>query len=211
MEVRAVEVDAGTPAVAPEAAGRRVSDRAAGVAGSEILRIAAEIRELVARGEPVCNLTVGDFKPAHFPIPASLRDRVESALRQGETNYPPGVGMPALRESVGILYREWLGRDCAPDSVLVTAGVRPAIYAAYHVLLDPGDRVVFPVPSWNNTYYAALAGARAVPLVCGPDSAFLPTPGQLEPALRRARLLPLHSPLTPTRTVLDGAQLRAVR
>src|SRR5690606_13251821 len=177
---------------------------------SEILRIASEIRELVARGEPICNLTVGDFRPAHFPIPASLRDRVEAALRQGETNYPPGVGMPALRESVAILYREWLGRDCDPESVLVTAGVRPSIYAAYHVLLDPGDRAVFPVPSWNNTYYASLTGARAVPLVCGPDSAFLPPPGQLQPAPRGARLLALNSPLNPAGTVFDEDALRAV-
>ena len=210
MEVRAVEVGTGPRAAAHEAVAPRVSARAAGVTGSEILRIAAEIRELVARGLPVCNLTVGDFKPPEFPIPAALRDRIEAALRQGETNYPPGGGVPALRESVCILYREWLGRDCTPDSVLVTAGVRPGIYAAYHVLLDPGDRAVFPVPSWNNTYYASLAGARPVPLVCGPDTAFLPTPEQLEPALRGARLLVLNSPLNPAGTVFGEDTLRAV-
>jgi len=210
MEVRAVEMGASTQTAVNETPAPRVSARAAGVAGSEILRIAAEIRELAARGVPVCNLTVGDFKPEHFPIPATLRERIEAALRQGETNYPPGGGVPALRESVCVFYREWLGRDCTPESVLVTAGVRPGIYAAYHVLLDPGDRAVFPVPSWNNTYYAALAGAQAVPIVCGPDGAFLPTPEQLEPALRGARLLVLNSPLNPAGTVFDEDTLRAI-
>src|SRR5690606_32473802 len=58
MQVRAVELGGGARTGAGEAPARRVSARAAGVAGSEILRIAAEIRELLARGEPVCNLTV---------------------------------------------------------------------------------------------------------------------------------------------------------
>lgn len=211
MHVRDVEVGGeGAAAVVGAAPVPRVSALAAGVAGSEILRIAAEIRELEARGQPVCNLTVGDFRPAHFPIPASLRERLEAALRQGETNYPPGYGMPALREAVSILYREWLGLDCPAESVLVTAGVRPAIYAAYRVLVDPGDRVVFPVPSWNNTYYAALNGAEAVALTCGADSAFLPTPAALEPALRGARLLALNSPLNPAGTTFDADTLRAI-
>jgi aspartate aminotransferase len=210
MEVRTVDVGAGPQAPAGEAPAPRISTRAAGVAGSQILRVAAEIRELLSRGVPVCNLTVGDFKPTEFPIPASLRDRIEAALRQGETNYPPTGGLPVLRESVCVLYREWLGRECTPDSLIITAGVRPGIYAAYHVLLDPGDRAVFSVPSWNNTYYAALAGAEAVPLVCGPESGFLPTPEQLEPVLRGARLLVLNSPLNPAGTVMAEDTLRAI-
>ena len=47
-------------------------------------------------------------------------------------------------------------------SVLVTSGARPAIYGAYRVLVDPGDRVVYPVPSWNNDHYAYLVGAKAI-------------------------------------------------
>ena len=64
--------------------------------GSEILRIASEIRAAQARGDRICNLTVGDFSPGEFPIPEELRESVLRALRAGETNYPPsdGVLMP---------------------------------------------------------------------------------------------------------------------
>src|SRR5690606_13882730 len=209
MQVRGIEAGRGQPAAA-ERTETRVSALAAGVAGSEILRIAGEIRELKARGERVCNLTVGDFDPAQFPIPPSLRERIEAALRQGETNYPPAAGMQVLRESIAAFYREWLGLDLAPDEVLVTAGVRPAIYAAYRVLVDSGDRVIFPVPSWHNTHYTALAGGEPVPVPCDAADSFLPTPMALEPVLRGARLLALNSPLNPAGTMLDADTLRAI-
>jgi len=59
------------------------------MSGSEILRIAAEIRAMTEAGQRVCNLTVGDFSPAEFRIPKSLENEVAEALRRGETNYPP--------------------------------------------------------------------------------------------------------------------------
>src|SRR5947209_14550277 len=79
---------------------RRVSAMAGSLIGSEILRIAGEIRALVAAGRSVCNLTVGDFDPRYFPIPDVLLDGVRKALDHGETNYPPANGMPDLRQAV---------------------------------------------------------------------------------------------------------------
>src|SRR5436305_14817484 len=76
----------------------RISTMASGLVGSEILRIASEIRVLVAGGREVCNLTVGDFDPREFPIPERLADAVEAALRHGETNYPPSNGYLPLRK-----------------------------------------------------------------------------------------------------------------
>ena len=76
-----------TIATAPDAApARRVSAMAAGLRGSDILPIAADIRALVAEGREVCNLTVGDFDPAQFPIPRSVASGTAEALRAGETN-----------------------------------------------------------------------------------------------------------------------------
>src|SRR4029450_3302947 len=66
-----------------------LSDLARGVVGSEILRIAAEIRSLKAAGGEICNLTVGDFDPAQFPAPAALLDGMRAALAAGQTNSPP--------------------------------------------------------------------------------------------------------------------------
>jgi aspartate aminotransferase len=94
--------------------------------------------------------------------------------------------------------------------VLVTGGARPAIYGVYRTLVDPGDRVVYPVPSWNNNHYAHLAGAVGVPVVCDAAHAFLPTRGALAQAVRGARLLALNSPLNPAGTAFDAGQLAEI-
>ena len=69
---------------------------------------------------------------------------------------------------------------------------------------------MFTVPSWNNDSYCELAGATAVPIQCGSDTAFLPTAAMLAPALPGARLLVLNSPLNPTGTAFDTATLGAI-
>ena len=187
-----------------------LSDLSAGILGSQILRIAGEVRARRAAGHEVCNLTVGDFDPRYFPIPEVLRDDVARALREGQTNYPPADGLPELHDSIGDLYRNRLGLDYPKESVAVAAGARPLIYAAYRCLLDPGDRVVFPVPSWNNPYYVHLAGARAVIVPTGPETQFFPTVEALAPLLPEARLLVLNSPSNPTGTMVDPAVLRSL-
>ena len=60
--------------------------------GSDILRIAAEIRALKATGRPLCNLTIGDFDSAQFSIPEPWRAGIGQALAAGRTNYPPPDG-----------------------------------------------------------------------------------------------------------------------
>jgi aspartate aminotransferase len=188
----------------------RVSDMAAGLIGSEILRIAGEIRALVANGHPVCNLTVGDFDPRYFPIPDVLLKGVRTALEKGETNYPPSNGMPDLREAVARFYERDLGLRYPVDSVLIVGGARPVIYCIFRTLVDPGDRVIYTIPSWNSNHYVHLAGATGVPLVCGPESRFLPTREELLPLLPGARLLCLNSPLNPTGTAFERGTLLGI-
>ena len=188
----------------------RVSEMAAHLVGSEILRIAAEVRALIAGGAEVCNLTVGDFDPSQFPIPRSLTSAITTALRSGETNYPPSDGMPALRNAVVEIFRRRLGLEYGMDSVLVTGGSRPGIYSTYSAIVDPGDVVVYPVPSWNNNHYCHLVGARARPVVCDAGTGFLPTREMLEEAVKGARLLVLNSPLNPTGTAFGADALAGI-
>lgn len=108
-----------------------VGTMARGLQGSSILRIAAEIRDRVAQGQQVCNLTIGDFGPREFPLPASLSEGIATALRAGETNYPPSDGMLALRQAVQRFYERTLGLKYPLDSVLITGGARPIIYGVY--------------------------------------------------------------------------------
>ncbi len=183
---------------------------AAGLSGSEILKIAAEIRAMVLEGARICNLTVGDFDPAQFPIPETLRDEIATALANGETNYPPADGVLELRQAVQAYYRRELGLSYPLECIQVTGGARPVIYSTYRSLVDPGDRVVYPLPSWNNNHYVHLLGAVGVPVPCSSTNRFLPTAAELSPALRGARLLCLNSPLNPSGTAIAPEELTAI-
>lgn len=188
----------------------RLSALARRMTGSEILRIVVEVREMLAQGRPLCNLTIGDYAPAQFPVPERLARDIARYVEGGQTNYPPSNGLPELRKAVVAFYRQWLGLEVPLEGVLIAAGGRPIIYAAYRTLVDPLDRVVYPVPSWSNEYYAQICGATAVEVPCGADAHFLPTAAALEPCVRGAALLVLNSPLNPAGTVFTAQQLGAI-
>ena len=188
----------------------RLSSLTGSLLGSEILKIAADVRALDAQGVEICNLTVGDFAPSEFRIPGEVEQGIIDRLRKGETNYPPADGILALREAVRTLYQRELGLDPPLASVIVTSGSRPGIYATYRTLVDPGDRVVYPTPSWNNPYYVQLVGAVGVPVSVGPESRFLPTRELLQDAVRDARLLVLCSPQNPAGTMFTEESLGAI-
>ena len=117
-----------------------LSERARGLIGSEILKIASEIRALVRAGRTICNLTVGDFAASQFPIPVGLRDAIIEALHKGETNYPPSDGLLALREAVLEHVARTVGVRYPLESVLIASGARPLLYASYRCVLDPAIR-----------------------------------------------------------------------
>lgn len=188
----------------------RLSRMAGSLTGSEILKIAADVRALAAQGREICNLTVGDFAPSEFRIPAAVKEGIVAALERGETNYPPSDGIPALREAVRALYTRDLGFTPELASVIVTSGSRPGIYAAYSALLDAGDRVVYPSPSWNNNHYVGIAGAQGTCVPCTSETRFMPTRGHFEPHVRGARLLALCSPQNPAGTTFTAEQLGAI-
>ncbi len=194
----------------PAAAEAGCSALALGLSGSEILKIAAQVRAMKAAGRDVCNLTVGDFDPQQFRPPARLLADIGAALQQGATNYPPSDGIPELRAAVVAHYRDELGLLYPQESVLIASGARPILYGAYCCLLDPGDLVVYPVPSWNNNHYVHLAQARAVEIPVTAEDNFFPSPEQLAPHLREARLLVINSPQNPTGTAIEPERLRAL-
>ena len=142
-----------------------LSDLARGVVGSEILRIAAEIRAAKAKGAQICNLTVGDFDPSQFPAPDALLDGMRKALAAGETNYPPSDGVVGLREAVAAYYAEHLGLSYPVESCSSPAA-RGRFSTVRTGPWSSRGRVVYPVPSWNNNHYAYLCGARAVEIPC---------------------------------------------
>lgn len=185
----------------------RLSRLAQTLIPSEIIKLGNEISERVRAGATIYNFTIGDFDSNIFPIPAALEEAIVQAYREGRTNYPPANGIAELREAVAAFIHRRQGLDYPASSFLISGGGRPLIYAAYRTLCDPGDRILYPVPSWNNNHYTHFVVGEHVCIQTGPDSAFLPTAEQLIPHLPGARLLALCSPLNPTGTVFTREQL----
>jgi len=187
-----------------------VSDMAENLIGSEIIKLAGEIHEKIRKGERIFNYTIGDFDPKIFPIPAELTEEIVKAYQQHQTNYPAANGMPELRKTVASFLQSRQGLSYSPDEILISGGARPLIYATYLTLLDKGDTVVFPVPSWNNNHYCHLSQAKAVFVETKPENNFMPTAEELRPHLKDATLLSLCSPLNPTGTVFSKHQLEVI-
>ena len=188
----------------------QISKMAAGLRGSEIIRIGNQVSEQVRQGANICNLTIGDFDSSIFPIPAGLTAGIIAAYQAGLTNYPPAAGMGELRQSVSDFLLARQGLRYGPDDILIAGGSRPLIYAAYRAIVDAGDRVVFPLPSWNNNHYCHLTGATPVPVPTRADNNFMPTAADLAPHLAGATLLALCSPLNPTGTVFTKEGLAEI-
>ncbi|MCX6139246.1 MAG: aminotransferase class I/II-fold pyridoxal phosphate-dependent enzyme [Candidatus Kapabacteria bacterium] len=187
-----------------------VSSKAAHLIGSEIIRLGNEINTRVRQGESIYNLTIGDFDPKIFPIPQELKRSIIAAYEAGETNYPPADGIAELKTAI----RAFLASRCAlpseNDEVMVAGGGRPLIYAIYQTLVDPGDVVVYPTPSWNNNHYCYLTGARGIEIETKQENGFMPTANELAPVLGDATLLALCSPLNPTGTTFTKDALEDI-
>jgi aspartate aminotransferase len=178
--------------------------------GSEIIKIAGEINELKRQGQNIANLTIGDFDSNIYPIPAQLKKGIVAAYDNNQTNYPPADGVLSLRESVSAFITQEYNLDYKPNQILISGGSRPLIYATYLALVDEGDKVVFPAPSWNNNHYCDLLKAEGVIVQTLPENNFMPTADELRPHLKGATLLALCSPLNPTGTMFTKKDLEEI-
>jgi aspartate aminotransferase len=187
-----------------------ISKLASTLEGSEIIKIAGEINELKRKGEQIANLTIGDFDSNIFPIPDELKDGIVEAYRDNQTNYPPADGVAVLRENVSSFLKERFKLEYKTNQILVAGGSRPLIYGTYMALVDPGDRVIYPTPSWNNNHYCRFSGATQVPVKTSAENNFMPTADDIRPHVKGATLLALCSPLNPTGTMFSKKDLEEI-
>lgn len=181
-----------------------------GIQTSPIITLAAEINEKIVAGEKFYNLTIGDFNPQIFPIPKEFKEEIIAAYNAGQTNYPGAFGLPNLRNSVSRFLELYDNLKYDADEILISCGSRPLIYSAYRAIVDPGDPVIFPVPSWNNDFYTYLSFAKPVLIETLPEENFMPTAEALKPHIKDAALIALCSPLNPTGTVFSKAGLEEI-
>ncbi|MGN6761035.1 MAG: aminotransferase class I/II-fold pyridoxal phosphate-dependent enzyme [Leifsonia sp.] len=144
--------------------------------------------------------------------PAEVLEAAVAAIRDGANQYPPGTGIPQLRQAVAEHQRRFYGLEVDPDrEVLITAGATEAIAATLLALLEAGDEVVTFEPYYDE--YGAiisLAGGvhRTVPLE---PPGFLPDLDRLrETVTDRTRVILVNTPHNPTGSVLDRATLTAI-
>lgn len=180
------------------------------LAESGILRTTRQVRGMLARGEKVVNLTVGDFDPRYFPIPRKLAEEIEAAVARGETNYPTPEGMLPLRQAISDYVYRTAGVRYPLDAIVVCSGGRPVLYGAYRAIIDPGDKVLYSVPSWQNDAYSSLTGGVSIEIEATRETGFQPTLEQLAPHIPDAQMLCICSPGNPTGSVMPAEELTEI-
>ncbi len=178
--------------------------------GSEIVKLGADIKEEMKQGNKIYNFTIGDFDSSIFPIPVELKNEIIAAFNNNHTTYPPAEGIAELRESVSKFLLERQGLQYGSNEILIAAGGRPLIYTAYRAIVDKGEKVIYPVPSWNNNHYVHFTEGEHVVIESKKENNFMPLAADIAPHVKDASLLALCSPLNPTGTTFTKAELEAI-
>ncbi|WP_255368630.1 aminotransferase class I/II-fold pyridoxal phosphate-dependent enzyme [Agromyces sp. CF514] len=144
--------------------------------------------------------------------PAEVLEAARSAIADGVNQYPPGMGMPVLREAIARHQHRWYGLTVdAASEVLVTAGATEALAATILALVDDGDEVVTFEPYYD-AYAALIARAGGVHRTVAlrfPD--WQPDLDELEAAFGpRTRLIIVNTPHNPTGAVFDREVLAKI-
>jgi len=185
----------------------KLSNYGENIIGSEILKISSKIK---AKTEKVYNYTIGDFDSQLYPIPKKLNEYIQSNFNVSNTNYPTPVGELSLREAVSSHLRRNHFIDYSPNEILIGAGVRPLIYTIFKTIIDKGDEIIFPVPSWNNNHYTFLHDGKPIKIECSPENDFFPTAKQIKDNIKNARMVCLCSPQNPTGKIINPDVLKDI-
>ena len=155
------------------------------------------IMDLASRYSDVIHLEIGD---PNFNTPEHIIRAAASAAGDGFTHYTSNAGLPSLREHIAEKLERTNGLSVAPDQIVVTPGSAEALFSTMLALVEPGDEVLLPDPSWPNfDLIARTIGATAVhyPLDRGRD--FQPDPETLAGLITpRTKVLLVNTPGNPT-------------
>ena len=176
-----------------------------------IRNIVAEAKAVEARGTRVRYLNIGDPVAFGFQTPVHLVETVARAMRDGHNGYLASAGTPEARAAVADEYTSH-GVATSPERVVITAGTSEGIELALSVLVNPGDEVLVPLPTYP-LYTAILAKFGAVPRYyrLDPGHDWLPDLDHLRSEVSgRTRALVVIDPNNPTGAVYPPAVRRAL-
>jgi aspartate aminotransferase len=175
-----------------------------------VSRLSEKVDEKIHQGEKIFNCTLGDFSPKHFPIPQELENEIIKAYREKQTNYPFIGGMKELRVAIANHIKVFGQFNYEPDEIIVASGARPLIYLLFKTLVNPGEKVIYTTPTWNNQYFIYLADTQPIVINTKPENDFMPTAQDLKPHLKEASLITINSPLNPSGTTFNHPALKEI-
>ncbi len=185
-----------------------ILDRVAGL-GSDKWRVHFRARQMIAKGEPVILLTIGEPDQA---TPQALIDATHRALLAGRTGYSNGRGEARVLQALAAKYSARSGRSVGSDQFIWVPGTQSALYLLLMGLVQTGDEVLVADPCYA-TYHGLVraTGAVTVPVALREARGFRLDAADLARAVTPAtRLIFLNSPHNPTGAVLTRDDVRAI-
>ena len=164
---------------------------------------------LADMGDEVVALTVGQ---PNFVTPWHIREAAIDSLEKGKTYYTSNAGMPELRQEIAKYMKRKFDLDYESDEVVVTVGGSEAIDMAIRALVNAGDEVILPMPSFVcYEPIARMSGAKIVPINTKVENNFKLTASELRSAITdKTKLLILPFPNNPTGAILDKGDLEEI-
>lgn len=166
-------------------------------------------RQVADSSKPMVFLNIGE---PDFTAPPLVQEAAERALRAGATQYTQATGLPALRERISHWYQTRFGLQVPASRIVVTAGASAALQLACLALIEAGDEVLMPDPSYPcNRHFVSAADGRAVLLPTTAAERFQLSAAKVEAAWGpQTRGVLLASPSNPTGTSIDPDELRPI-
>lgn len=190
--------------------GPRLSTRATNLKAPATLAMMARAKAMGKQGVDVVNFGVGE---PDFDTPQAIRAAAVEALNSGQTHYMPTLGDAETRGVIAQkLVRENGIAGLTGEHVAISTGAKHSLYLVTQALVESGDEVLLPVPSWvSYSPIAELAGGKVVRLETTAASGFKISPEQLRRAITpRSRMLVLNTPSNPCGTMYSEAELRGL-
>lgn len=177
------------------------------ISPSLTLALDARAKELIAKGEDVVNMAVGE---PDFPAPACVIEATLELARTGRVRYTPGAGTPGLRSAIAEHLTQTRGGSWEPAQVTVCHSTKHALSATLMCLVQEGDEVLLPLPAWTSYFdQVRLTGAEPVAVAsCVDGEGFHPDLGALAAAITpRTRGIMINSPNNPSGTVWSREEM----
>ena len=169
----------------------------------------AMARELAGTSEPMIFLNIGE---PDFTAPPLVQEAAAKAVRDGATQYTNALGLDALRERISGWYQSRFGVDVPARRIVVTAGASAALHLACLALIERGDEILMPDPSYPcNRHFVSAAEGRAVLVPTTAAERYQLSSDKVQAAWTdKTRGVLLASPSNPTGTSIAPAELRRI-